>query len=383
MHSRKFTFSLKKLTIQWGIFELLFWGILVGFIGLINWIDDTIIDNFTILQPKAGWWLILLPIYYALQIYWIIDRNKKIKCWLGENNHHNLFQPAPQQRIFWRVFLIRNIIVFIIFTMMQPAFGKENRSFNAAGIELVFALDISNSMNVRDIEGGKSRLDLAKKIMQQTIGAAPVAKVGILVFAGSVYPHLPLTPDKRAAKVYTQKIETDIISHQGTNLGLALLKSAEFFSKEPFQKLVVLITDGEDHEGMLAEGLMALQEIDATLFIYGIGTENGGLVPVNPKNKNLGYLKDEYGNPVHSKLNQEMIVEIAKSSKGKFNTLSSAFPDVSDVLTVINNKKATNTIALSFEIEASKYNWPLSIALIFSLIFFIHELRLNWTKLKK
>jgi Ca-activated chloride channel family protein len=380
MNSDKFTFQTKKILFKWVLFELLFWIVLLGFIQLVKWIDDSTFQHFTLLQPNAAWWLIIIPFYYGLQIYWIVKRNKNIAPWLGKRNNEYLFQPAPSKTIFWRVFFVRNILVFIVFALMQPAFGKQTQAVSAAGIELVFALDISNSMNVKDIEGGKSRLDLAKKTMQQAIGAASVAKVGILVFAGSVYPHLPLTPDKKAAKVYTQQVETDMMSHQGTNIGLALLKSADFFSEEPYQRLVVLITDGEDHEGMLDEGLASLAAVDAHLFIYGIGTKKGGLVPVNPKNKSQGYLKDENGNPALSKLNEGMIAEIAKSAKGSFKILNTSFPDISDLLTVINTKKATNAVALTFEIEASKYNWPLGIALIFALLFAIHELPLNWRK---
>lgn len=383
MHSSRFTFQTKKLIILWVMFELIFWLLIFGFIRILTWVDDTTLSGFTFLNAKSAWLLIIVPIYYLVQLYWISDRNKKLKPWLGNNNNEYLFQSAPQKSIFWRVILIRNIFVFIVFALMQPVFGKETQEVNTSDIELVFALDISNSMNVMDIDGGKSRLALAKKIMQQTIGAAPVAKVGILVFAGSVYPHLPLTPDKRAAKVYAQQIETDIMSHQGTNIGVALMKSTAFFSEETYRRLVVLITDGEDHEGMIEDGLEALNSKDATLFIYGIGSQKGGLVPVKPNNKSKGYLKDDMGNPAHSKLNKKMIAEIASKAGGDFKILNTSFPDISDVLTVINNKKASNTVALTFEIEVSKYHWPLAIALMFVLIFIWHEVGLNWTRWKK
>ncbi|MCC5923391.1 MAG: VWA domain-containing protein [Crocinitomicaceae bacterium] len=383
MHKDKFTFQTKRLIIQWAIFELVFWSLLFGFVELISWIDESSFNRFTFLKPNAAWWMLILPLYYGLQIYWISARNKSIAPWLGTKYNDYLFRPAPARNILWRVFLIRNIFVFTVFAIMQPAFGKQTLEVSASGVELVFALDISNSMNVKDIEGGISRLDLAKKTMQQIIGAAPIAKAGILVFAGSVYPHLPLTPDKRAAKIYTQQIETDIMSHQGTNIGLALLKAADFFSEEPYRRMVVLITDGEDHEGMINEGLEAIASINASLFVYGIGTKKGGLIPKNPNNKNLGYLKDKTGNPALSKLDESMIADIAMKAKGDFKILNASYPDISDVLTVINKKKATNTVALTFEIEASRYNWPLGIALIFALLFVIHELPLNWRKWRK
>ena len=106
-------------------------------------------------------------------------------------------------------------------------------------------------MNTRDITGGETRLTVAKRAMNQMINQSSASRVGLLIFAGNAYPQLPLTADKDAAKMYIDELNTSFISNQGTNVSAALEESSRFFSKEKTKKVLVLITDGEDHEGGL------------------------------------------------------------------------------------------------------------------------------------
>ena len=255
---------------------------------------------------------------------------------------------------------------------MQPAFGNKKITAQTNGVELVFAMDISSSMDAKDMSNDVSRIEAAKKAMVQFVNQAPAGKVGLLVFAGSVYPQLPLTADKVAAKMYIEELSTDIMSNQGTNIGLALNEASIFFSEEKVKKVVVLITDGEDHEGGLKSAYSVLKENNIELLVLGLGSKKGALVPKSSE-PNSGYLKDDLGRSVISKLNEGMIKNIARDSEGSYIISSDAFPNISKLLTEINSSDTTNEVDLEFEVKENRYQWPLAMALVCLLILFIWE----------
>ena len=262
---------------------------------------------------------------------------------------------------------MRNILVFAILALMQPAFGNKKVEATTNGVELIFAVDISNSMNTKDISNGDSRLDAAKRAMNQFINQAPAAKVGMLVFAGSVYPQLPLTADKAAAKMHIDELSTSFISNQGTNISSALVESSVFYSEENNAKVLVLITDGEHHEGGIDPAINQLKEKKIQLLTLGIGSEKGGLVPATDGNSTK-YLRDDMGRTVISKLNVGMIQNIASKAGGDYMVSNDAFPNINPLLTEINSSETTNEVDLEFEVKENRYQWPLFLALILILI---------------
>ncbi|RYM35963.1 VWA domain-containing protein [Brumimicrobium glaciale] len=354
-------------------FEFMFWIImwqLMSIFGVFS--PESSAEILSFLHPKFAWLFVLLPILMIVFFYQLFKRNQLVNNIGSINTLHTFLKPVATRKVFWRYFLIRNAVVFIIFALMQPALGTKNVQGQSNGIELIFAVDISNSMNTRDIQGGETRLEVAKRAMNQLVNQSAAARVGLLVFAGSAYPQLPLTADKEAAKMYIDELNTSFISNQGTNVAAALKESSRFFSKQRTKKVLILITDGEDHEGGLKEAYKAIKNKNIEVLILGIGTEKGGIVP-RDESPNSVSLKDELGRSVISKVNLTMLEEIANNLNGDVILSNESFPNVSKFLTQINSKSSDNLVNLDFKVKENRYQWPLSIAILSILLLFIGE----------
>lgn len=378
--SKNYTYRLKVLSLFIAVWEFIFWILAYQLLYLLGFFSTKSGEKINFLYPEYAWlFLLVIPLIGGL-LYFSIKRNKFVKGLTDKRLATTFLKTVSTKLLIIRYFFIRNVWVLLVIALMQPVFGERMVQGKASGVELVFALDISNSMNAKDMTQNTSRLTAAKRAITQIINSTNSAKVGIIVFAGSVYPHLPLTPDKSLAKLYIDQIETDLISNQGTNTGLALDLAADFFTKDPLQKAVVLITDGEDHEGGVDEALEKLSSQDIDLHVLGLGTEKGALVPADANNSNAGYLKDNMGQSVISKINEELIISLAEQSNGEAIISSDAYPNVSSILTLINNSNATKQVDLEFKVKENRYRLPLIIALVMMVMYYIisfYKIRAN------
>jgi Ca-activated chloride channel family protein len=361
---QEYTYRQRNILIGILIWEVVFWVIayqLLNVFGVFS--EDFAGEKVVFLKPKYAWFLLIVPVFIAVQWYIQFTRNRVVKNLGSQKLVTSLLKPISSVSAFVRFFLVRNIVVFAILALMQPAFGNKKVQATTNGVEMIFAVDLSNSMNTRDIEDDNSRLTVAKRAMNQFVNQAPAAKVGLLVFAGSVYPQLPLTADKSAAKMHIDELSTNFISNQGTNISAAIEESSVFFSSDKTAKVLILITDGENHEGGIDQAVSLLKEKEVKLLVLGIGSQKGGLVPASP-GLNSKYLKDDLGRTVISKLNTDMIENIAAKAKGDFIISSSAFPNINPLLTQINSSETTNEVDLEFEVKENRYQWPLFLALL-------------------
>lgn len=355
------------------ILELVFWFLawqILKIFGVFS--SHTAGEQLTFLYFKYVWWLLLIPFLAAVFIYQLYKRNQLVEQLGNSKTLRTFIRPVSTIRVFIRYFLIRNAFVFTVLALMQPALGTKTVKGTTSGVELIFAVDVSNSMNTRDITGGETRLTVAKRAMNQMINQSSASRVGLLIFAGNAYPQLPLTADKEAAKMYIDELNTSFISNQGTNISAALEESSRFFSKEKSKKVLVLITDGEDHEGGMTQAYSAINKKNIEVLILGIGTEKGGIVPESEESKALS-LKDEMGRSVISKVNLQMLTEMAKALNGEVMLSNESFPNISQFLTQINTSSATNTVDLEFQVKENRYQWPLVLALLSLFVLFAWE----------
>lgn len=354
-------------------FEILFWFVAWQFLKIFGvFSPDSAAERLSFISPNYAWWFLLMPIILAVFFFQLYKRNQLVENIGSLNTLHTFLKPVYTKKVFWRYFFIRNAIVFSVFALMQPALGTKDVKGRTNGVELIFAVDISNSMNTRDIKGGETRLEVAKRVMNQMVNQSTSSRVGLLIFAGNAYPQLPLTADKEAAKMYIDELNTNFISNQGTNIASALKESSRFFSKQKSKKVLVLITDGEDHEGGMKEAYAEIKKKNIQVLILGIGTEEGGIVPRSAAPNSLS-LKDDLGRSVISKVNLAMLEEIAGKLNGGLMLSNESFPNVSKFLTQINSTSATNTVNLNFKVKENRYQWPLSIAILSILILLIAE----------
>ncbi len=374
MAKKRFTYRNRAWLLAVVGWEVVFWTLFFAIIEVLGVFSQSRgEERLEFLQPAYAWLFSLIPIFVAAFGWMMYQRHKLVKRLPEPELVSTFLQPVSTLKTFWRYFLLRNAIAFIVIALMQPAFGSREVNATANGVELIFAVDISNSMNTRDIEDGSTRLTASQRAMHQFVNQSSAAKIGLLVFAGNVYPQLPLTADKTAAKMHIDELSTSMISNQGTNIAAVLEEAKDFFSDEDLKKTLVLITDGEDHEGGVDRVLDDLADKNIQLLVLGIGSEKGGLVPRSETVTNQ-YFKDDLGRTVISKVDRAMIADIAKRAGGDHLVSNAPFPNVNQLLTQINSSKSTKEVDLEFNIKENRYQWPLFAGLLMLFVLLIWEL---------
>lgn len=265
-------------------------------------------------NPEYLYLLILFPVTVLLFIFSNYRRRKNLKNY-GDPELLKALIPsvsALRNRIsFW---FMSVALVLLVFVLARPQFGAKKETVTTRGIEVVVALDISNSMLADDIY--PNRLEKAKRLISRIINSTGDNKVALIVFAGDAFVQLPITDDFISAKMFLESITPSLIARQGTDIGAAIdLATKSFTPNDKIGKAIIIITDGENHEGGAEEAAMLASEKGINVYVLGIGTEKGGRIPVDGKDE---YIRDKDGFVVVSKLNEDMANKIAKAGKGTY-----------------------------------------------------------------
>ena len=217
---------------------------------------------------------------------------------------------ARREVKFW---LMLTAIALLIVMLARPQMGTKINQEQRQGIEVIIALDISNSMKAEDVT--PSRLDKSKMLVENLVDNFTNDKVGLIVFAGDAFVQLPITSDYVSAKMFLQNIDPSLIATQGTNLAEAIeLSSKSFTKQDKVGRAIIVITDGEDHEGGAEDAAKEAQRNGMRVFVLGVGSPKGSLIP----DGNGGYMKDNTGQEVMSALNEAMCKQIAEAGGGAY-----------------------------------------------------------------
>ena len=404
MNSKKYTYPIGKL-LRFVILLEVIWWILLGMVYLfIKWVDfkkewaKQLIPNQaedsakrlatefltaeltpSFLHPSYAWLLLIIPLIWVIEGQFMQWKNKRISAYPDKTIQTLMIPEVNTKAIKWRYFWLRTALLFIVIALMQPAFGSRKASSSQRNQEIVMCLDISNSMNVKDLSSIDSRLDIAKRGIINFINTLRGERVGLCVFAGTAQIQLPITTDYHALKMFVNEIQTDIISKQGTNVNEALLISSKMFTKSKNAKITMMITDGEDHMGNMTEGVKAVKDKNVKLAVFGIGSKQGGYVPNDPLHPEFGFKILNTGKRVISKLNRNLLIEIAKLSGGTAVIINNIYPDFqSTVKSYITNSDSENTIESEMKVKQNFYPIFLGIGLLlFCIYLFYPFLRLK------
>lgn len=265
-------------------------------------------------NPEFFYLFILLAVLLVVYIYSNYNRAGNLKIYgeprLVEKLMPDVSSVRPAIK-FWLSFIA---LAMLIVVLARPQFGSRKESVTRQGIETVIALDISNSMLAEDI--APNRLEKAKNIVSKLIDKLENDKVGLIVFAGDAFVQLPITNDFVSAKMFLESITPSLISRQGTDIGAAINMAMKSFTpNEEVGKAIIVITDGENHEGGAEEAAKAAAEKGMTIYMMGIGTTDGAPIPTGKLNE---FRKDKEGNVVMTKLNEQMGQQIAKAGGGAY-----------------------------------------------------------------
>lgn len=276
---------------------------------------------------------------------------------------------SPQRSKFKPVFkiILQSLgIAFLVLALVNPKIGTELETVKREGVDLVFAVDVSKSMLAEDI--APNRLEKAKRLVSAIINQLTSDRVGIIAYAAQAVPQLPITTDYGAAKMFLQGLNTDMLSSQGTALDAALDLSATYFDDDDqTNRVVFLISDGEDHSEEGATAAQRAADLGIKIFTLGVGTDKGAPIPIKRNGVVERYKKDPEGNVVITKRNADILEEIAAASDGSYmdgNSTQEVLSFVAETLKAMDKK----------EFEAKKfvsYKDQFQIFLIVGLFFLI------------
>ncbi|MDX9704157.1 MAG: VWA domain-containing protein [Weeksellaceae bacterium] len=310
-------------------------------------------------------WLFTLPIFIGLALYVYRWRMRARKKFADEELIQRLFPAAKKSYYGLKVVLVSLSLLFSILALMDPLMGEEKTQIKREGTDIIYALDLSNSMYAEDI--APNRLGNAKKIIQESLHQLGGDRVGLIVFAGDAYSISPMTHDYGAIESYIEMASPELISAQGTNLFSVVQKAVEMFDNAPTTgKLLVILSDGEDNEKSISKAIKLAEESKIHIATMGIGTKNGAPIPIH-NSSFQDYKTDRQGDVVISRFDEETLKSLAKSTKGKYIYVEDFGNAIEELHTFLNNlDKNVQDIQFSSE---KKHIFQYFLVIAFVLLF--------------
>ncbi|MFO7869578.1 MAG: VWA domain-containing protein [Bacteroidales bacterium] len=326
-------------------------------------------SNFAFAHPEYFNVLYGLILLIVLLVYLRMSTKKRLKR-LADTQFFDVI--VPELSLGKTVFtwlLLCLAYVAIVFALARPQFGMKLQEVKHKGIELVIALDVSNSMKAEDIS--PSRIERAKLAIQRMTDNLHDDKIAIVAFAGGAYTLLPLTTDISSAKMMIQNVETDFIKQQGTSISAALKQAIRSFTDDPkVERAIVLISDGEDHEENALEEVKRARDKDIRVYTVGMGTTEGVPIPVKDGYGRRNYLQDNAGRVVTTKLNESILEDIADEGNGIY-----ARANFNPVVSEINSLNQSEFETKKYSEYDEKFQYFLALAILLLLIesLFLHK----------
>ena len=334
------------------------------------------------LEEKIWFWVLaVIPLIFLVFLVIQIWKHKKQRKFA---NAATLKKLSPNQSLFksfLKVLVLSLAFACIALALVNPKIGTKLETVRSEGVDIVFAVDVSKSMLAEDV--APNRLDKAKQLVTQIINNLVSDRVGIIAYAGKAYPQLPITTDYAAAKMFLQSMNTDMLSSQGTAINEAITLATTFFDdEEQTNRILVIISDGEDHSNVATDAAEEAAALGIRIFTIGVGDVKGGPIPI--KNQNgivLSYKKDSEGETVITRLDEETLINIAKNANGAYingKNTSDVVAEIKDVLSKMDKKEFE---AKQFADFKDQFQWFLAagIFLLFLDVFFL-ERKTAWLK---
>lgn len=330
-------------------------------------------QNFDFQNKSALWLLIIILLLIVWFVFIRYQRRKNIKK-IGDREVVNKLQLENSNFRPWLKFMILiTALALLIIGLANPQFATETKVSSAENGEIIIALDISNSMLSTDNNFRLSRLDLAKNGISKLIDILKQEKLGLITFAGQAVMQIPITRDYSTFYLMLNSIDPSYISSQGTAIADAINLACEAFTPDKqTSKTIILISDGEDHEGDIDQAIENAKAKGIKVFTVGIGTSAGAPIIINGKP-----LKDSKGNIVISKLNETILKKIAKDTHGEYLNLSSNIDALKIIYDKLKNTDKQGKVKIAkYEAKFDYFVFPALLLII--LEFFILTRENRW-----
>ncbi len=331
-------------------------------------------------EKKYLYLLFILPILVLIFLYNLYWKRKKQRLF---GDLELIKKLSPEKSVFKPVL---KLIVFllaltcIIIALVNPKIGTKSETIKREGIDIVFAVDVSKSMLCEDI--APSRLEKSKQIVSQIISQLGSDRIGIIAYAGSAFPVLPITTDYSVAKMFLQSMNPSIVSSQGTSLDDAIKLSTTYFDKkDKTKKLLIMISDGEDHSEGAESAAEEANNAGIKIITIGIGTEKGGPIPLKVNGVVSSFQRDNNNEVVVTKLNPESLKSIAKATKGGYLNGNNTKEVLDYIKNAMDNIEKTEFESEQFTDFNAQFQWFLGFGFFLLIIdIFLMEKKTKWIR---
>jgi len=292
-------------------------------------------------ETKYFYYLAIVAVLLLLFILVAFWKRKKQKFFADHNLLQKLSPETSPFKSILKMLVVGLALTSLVFALVNPKMGTKIKTIKREGVDIVFALDVSKSMLAEDIV--PNRLEKSKQIISKIIDKLGSDRVGIIIYAGNAYPLLPITTDQAAAKMFLQNADPDMVSSQGTAINEALKLAKTFYDDdEQTNRYLFIVSDGEDHEENVSYIADEATKEGIKIFTIGVGTPEGGPIPLKRENTLIGYKKDREGEVVITQLNENTLQQIANDGDGKYmfgNNTAKTVEFINDLLIKADKKE--------------------------------------------
>ena len=331
-------------------------------------------------QPIYFYILFAIPVIVVVFLLLLVWKRTVQKRFVDKELLKKL---SPNRSLFksvLKVLVLCLAIACLSFALVNPKIGTKLETVKREGVDIVFALDVSKSMLAEDI--APNRLEKSKQLITQIINGLAGDRIGIIGYAGSAFPQVPITSDFSSAKLFLNGMNTDMVSSQGTAITQAIEMAQTFYDdEEQTNRVLFLISDGEDHEGNVSQIAEEAAEKGIRIFTIGVGTLEGGPIPIKENGVLQYYKRDQNNEQVITRLGEETLKEIAKTANGEYIDGSNTKVVVDRVKSILNGMDKKEFEAKQFTDFKDQFQWFLAGALFLLVldVFFL-ERKTAWLK---
>jgi len=333
------------------------------------------------LEEKIWFWVLLvIPVIillFTILQFWKYRTQKRFA------SSKLLKRLSPNQSLFKSILKI--VVLCLAFAclaiaLVNPKIGTKLETVKRQGVDIVFAVDVSKSMLAEDI--APNRLEKSKQLVTQIINNLASDRVGIIAYAGKAFPQLPITTDYASAKMFLQNMNTDMLSSQGTAINEAIeLGKTYFDDEEQTNRVLIIISDGEDHSDVASSVAEEASDEGIRIFTIGVGDLKGGPIPIKRNGILLNYKKDNQGETVITKLNEETLKDIAEEANGAYINGNNTSDVINEIKDILNKMDKTEFEAKEFADYKDQFQWFLGFGIFFLFIdIFFLERKTGWLK---
>ena len=361
------------------IIEVLAWGI-----GLALWFSLAHnLPQFRIQRPEVLWGLLAGPFLVLLYLIGLGLKNRSMHRFSSDALIPAMVPGVSSWRSALKFLLLRHGLSFAIFALAGPQMGTRLEEITAKGVDVVVALDVSNSMLAEDLK--PDRMEVARRALSQLIDRMSGDRLGIVVFAGEAYTQLPITADRSAAKLFLNSLGPDLVRAQGTAIGAAIDQARKSFGNDAAKgKTIIVISDGEsfDDDGVAAAKRAAAEGI--VVNTIGMGSTEGSPIPLRRNGQLIGFKKDKDGQTVITKLNEDVLSRVAASGNGEYIHATSADTGVNAMIAKLRGMDQSELGTYRFSGHEDRYQYFLAVAcgmLFLGMLIGERTLSLKWKRL--